>query len=175
MPVLYLIGSATPPVTQCEKGIKLAQDEGWTVCLVLTPSAATWRAADLDGLEKLTGYPVRSQYKMYGEPDVLPPADAMLAAPVGLNTLAKWALGIPDTLALGLLTEAIGKKLPLVALPYLNNAQADHPAFAGHIAVLEAAGVNVMLGDGGHTPHGPGQGNKDAFAWHNAISQLPTI
>lgn len=34
--------------------------------------------------------------------------------------LAQWALGISDTLALGLLIEGIGKGLPLVSLPCFN-------------------------------------------------------
>jgi hypothetical protein len=62
-----------------------------------------------------TGHPVRSEYKEPGEPDVLPPADAMIAAPVTCNSLAKWAAGISDTLPLGLLVEAVGKRMPVVA------------------------------------------------------------
>ena len=44
----------------------------------------------------------------------------MIVAPATFNTINKWAAGISDTLALGLLTEAIGKKIPVVALPFTN-------------------------------------------------------
>jgi Flavoprotein len=35
--------------------------------------------------------------------------DAIIVAPATFNTINKWAVGISDTLALGLLTEAIGR------------------------------------------------------------------
>ena len=172
MPVLYLIGCTAPPVKHSATAIKLAQAAGWDVCLILTPRAAGWLADDLGTLEELTGHPVRSEYKMHGQPDVLPPPDALLAAPVTLNTLSKWAAAMPDTLALGLLTEAIGKHLPTVALPYINAAQAAHPALTGHLAVLRGAGVQVLLGEDGHTPHPPGHGDASAFPWHKALEKL---
>jgi flavoprotein len=54
---------------------------------------------------------------------VLPPPDAIVVAPATFNTINKWAAGISDTLVLGLLTEAIGKRLPVVALPFVNAAR----------------------------------------------------
>jgi phosphopantothenoylcysteine synthetase/decarboxylase len=71
----------------------------------------------------------------------------MLVAPASSNTIAKWALGISDNLALGLITEAIGLRLPLAALAHLNPAQAAHPAFAGHLDTLRAASVTVLVGE----------------------------
>jgi flavoprotein len=47
-----------------------------------------------------------------------------VVAPAAFNTINKWAAGISDTLAHGLLTEAIGKGLPVVALPFINTAEA---------------------------------------------------
>lgn len=47
-----------------------------------------------------------------------------------------------------LVTEAIGLHLPLVALPYLNQAQAAHPALARSAEFLPANGVTILLGDG---------------------------
>jgi phosphopantothenoylcysteine synthetase/decarboxylase len=171
-PVLYLVGCTAPPIRHSARAVELAQKAGWDVCLVLTPRAAKWMEGEIPALEKLTGHPVRSDYKMPDEDDVLPAASAMLAAPATLNTLSKWAMGMPDTLALGLLTEAIGKRLPLVALPYINAAQAEHPALSGHIGVLERSGVKVLLGDGGHVPHQPGQGDASAFPWQVALECL---
>jgi Flavoprotein len=75
-------------------------------------------------LERLTGHPVRSDYKQPDEPDVLPPPQAIIVAPATCNTINKWAAGISDTLALGLIVEAIGMKLPQIAMPYTNWAGA---------------------------------------------------
>jgi hypothetical protein len=77
---------------------------------------------------------------------VLPPPDAIVVAPATFNTINKWAAGISDTLALGQLTEAIGKRLPVVALPFVNAAQAEHPAFQGSIERMRAAGMQLLYG-----------------------------
>lgn len=62
------------------------------------------------------GHPVRSDYRQPDDPDVLPSPDAIAVTPATFNKINKWAAGISDTLALGLLIEAIGKRLPVVAL-----------------------------------------------------------
>jgi hypothetical protein len=159
-------------VLQIETLIGLAQSAGWDACLILSPTAAVWRDADLPALAELTGHPVRSKYKMPWEQDVLPPADAMLVCPATSNTINKWALGISDTLALGLITEAIGKGLPLAALPYCNIRQTMHPAFDVSVAVLRAAGVTMLYGPGGFVPHEPGEGKRDEYPWQAGLDAL---
>lgn len=176
-PILYLIACATPPARRLPVPIRAAQHAGWDVCLILTPSAHRWAEEDTDegveALETLTGHPVRWQYKLPGQPDVLPPPDAILAAPLSFNTLNKWAAGISDTLALGLLTEAIGLQIPTVALPHWNNAQDKHPATAPSVKTLRDAGITVLLGEGGFVPHQPKHGNPDTYPWQAALDALP--
>ena len=169
MSVLYLVCCAAPPVLRAEELVVKAQARGWDVCVVCTPTAARWLGDGVAWLETLTGHPVRSQYKLPGEPDVLPPADAILATPVTSSTIAKWALGISDTLALGLITEAIGLRVPVAAVPHLNAAQAAHPAFAGHVETLRAAGVAVLLGPDGP---GAGRGRLRQATWDAALDEL---
>jgi hypothetical protein len=82
---------------------------------------------------------------MPGESDTLPAPQAVIVAPATVNTLNKWALGICDTLALGILVEGIGKKLPIVALPFTNYAQAAHPAFQQSIDKLRTWGAQVFV------------------------------
>lgn len=174
-PVLYLIGCATPPVLEIADPIKQSRARGWDVCLILTPTAATWLEADLDSLSTLTGHPVRAQYKLPAQPDVLPPPDAIIVAPASFNTINKWAAGTADTLALGLITEGIGKKLPLVALPHLNSAQAAHSAFGRSVEQLRGDGVRVILGDyDGHLPHVIGSGRKP-FPWGLALNAVENV
>ena len=170
--VLYVITCATPAARDVGRLVSLAQEEGWTVCVIATPLAL--RFVDQETLEGQTGHPVRSDYKQPGTPDVLPPADAMVVGGASFNTINKWALGISDTLALGLLTEAIGLRLPVVALPFLNAAQAAHPAFKRSVAELRAAGVTVLLGGDGYEPHRPGAGsaNLASYPWHLALQAL---
>jgi 3-oxoacyl-[acyl-carrier protein] reductase len=116
------------------------------VCVLTPPSAR--RFTDPAALERQTGHPVRSEYKNPGEPDVLPDPDAVIVAPATVNTINKWAAGICDTLALGILVEAIGKRLPIVALPSTNHAHAAHPAFTENLGKLRSWGVSVLFGLG---------------------------
>jgi hypothetical protein len=117
---------------------------------------------------------VRHHYKRPEEPDVLPPPDAIVVAPATFNTLNKWALGIADNLALGLLTEAIGKGLPVAAMPFFNAAQARHPALTGSVERLRACGVRVLLGPDGFEPQAPGSGGDLAatFPWQLALDSV---
>lgn len=173
--MLYLVGCATPAVLEIADPIRQAQERGWNVCLVLTPTAGLWLESELENLAALTGHPVRMRYKLPGQPDVLPSPDAILVAPASFNTINKWAAGAADTLALGLITEGIGKRLPLVALPHLNSAQATHSAFTRSVKQLRIDGVRVILGeDDGHVPHVIGSARKP-FPWTLGLDALDDV
>jgi phosphopantothenoylcysteine synthetase/decarboxylase len=152
--------------------VRTAQEEDWDVCVLATPSGR--RFLDLGELEQLTGYPVRSEYKEPGTPDVLPAPDAIIVAPATVNTINKWAAGICDTLALGLLVEAIGKRLPIVALPFTNRAHAAHPAFAENIERLRSWGVAVLIGPDIYPLHEPGTGSEylHLYPWAMTLDAL---
>jgi phosphopantothenoylcysteine synthetase/decarboxylase len=137
--------------------------------VVATPQAVKF--IDVRALERATGYPVRHEYKDPDEPDVLPPADAMIVCPATFNTMNKWALGISDTLALGLLTEAIGLGIPLVAAPALTDAQAAHPAFGRSLAELRAAGVSVLYGKRVYEPLPP-DAAPQPYDWNLPLKAL---
>jgi phosphopantothenoylcysteine synthetase/decarboxylase len=170
--VLYIITCAAPPACDVGKLVKLAQDAGWDVCVVATPQAVKF--LDVTTLEAMTGHQVRSEYKQPDEPDVLPPPKAMIVAPASFNTMNKWAAGISDTLALGLLTEAIGKRLPVAAVPFTNRAHAAHPAFERSIADLRSWGVRVLYGPDVYELHEPGTGSQyvSKFPWHLALEAV---
>ena len=139
--VLYVIACGGRPAG--EPTVEEAQANGWEVCVVATPSALKFM--DLDHLANLTGHVVRYDYKQPDEPDVLPPPDAIVVAPATFNTVNKWAAGISDTLALGILNEALGLGLPVIAVPFPNIALARHPAFRRSMADLEALGVRLLF------------------------------
>lgn len=166
---LYLFGSAAPPVLDIARVITDAQDQGWDVCLGLTPTAADWLADDHDHLEQLSGHPVRSRYKRPGDPDVWPPADAILLAPATFNTLNQWAAGLTSTFIVGVVAEAIGKGIPLITMPCVNAAYVQHPAFEPSVQRLRGAGVTVLYGEGGFQPNPPGTGNPATYPWHLAL------
>ena len=170
--VLYVIACAAPPAAAVGQLVALAQRGGWDVCVLTTPSAR--RFTDAAALERQTGHPVRSEYKNPGEPDLLPDPDAVIVAPATVNTINKWAAGICDTLALGILVEAIGKRLPIVALPSTNPAHAAHPAFTENVGKLRSWGVLVLFGQDTHPLAGPAASDSDlaSFPWAATLDAL---
>ncbi|MEI5099991.1 flavoprotein [Streptomyces sp. PmtG] len=167
---LYLFGSAAPPLFDVTEVIESARADGWDVCLGLTPTAARWIAESLDGLAALTGHPVRSDYKLPGEPDVWPKADVILFAPATFNSLNSWALGLTRNFVVGVAAEAIGKGIPTVTVPCVNIAYARHRQLDRSIAELRDQGVTVLYGEGGFVPNPPGSGKPDAYPWDAALA-----
>src|SRR5262249_25647845 len=153
---------ASPRARHASALIIQAQVRGWTVCVIPTPEALKF--IDRAALEQQTGFPVRSEYEQSGSADTLPQPVAMLVCPATFNTINKWVYGLADTLALALLTEAIGLGLPLVAAPALNSAQAAHPAFERSVAALQEMGVIVLYGPGVYEPGPPGTGGRP-YGW----------
>jgi hypothetical protein len=169
-PALYLIACAAGPTQFIDEGVRAAQADGWDVCLILTPSAATWWEPRMAELVALTGHPVRSRYKLPWETDALPKAAAMLMAPMSCTTLNKWAAGNADTVAIGIPSEAVHMGVPVVTMPYFNLAQGAQPAVARSKAVLREQGVVVLDGPDGYESHPPKQGNPQAFPWARAVA-----
>jgi hypothetical protein len=168
--VLYVIVCGAGPAAGVGQLIGLAQDRGWAVQVIATPSALAF--LDVPKLETQTGRPVRSQYRGPGEPKT-PPADAIIVAPATYNTINKWAHGTSDTYALGILAEAPSLGIPVVVLPFVNSALAGRAPFKESVTTLRSEGVQILLGPGGVQPHPPGTGGDQAtsFPWELALTR----
>ena len=126
--MLTVIVCGAGPASEIGQLVKLAQEHGWTVQVVATPAALGF--LDVPALEAQTGSPVRSQYRSPGEPRSRP-ADAIIVAPATYNTINKWAQGISDTYALGILAETTALGVPIVVLPFVNPPSPPaHPSAA---------------------------------------------
>ncbi len=168
-PVLYIVACGGYAAGHLPDFVSFAQSQGWDVCVIATPQGTKF--ADTRLLSELTGHPVRSQYKQPEDPDVLPPADAFVVAPATFNTINKWASGISDTLALGLLNEALGDGLPIIAAPWPNAGLIRHPAFQRSISDLRSWGVRIIL-----DPDNPARpGGLAAFPWDKLKAALPDL
>src|SRR5437016_6058095 len=142
-PILYLMVCAAPPAQQTQEVVPLLQEAGWDVCVIATPQASRWM--NIGTLAELSGHIVRTDYKLPGEADPLPKADAMLVMPATFNTINKWAQGIGDNLVTSLLCEALGRgSPPIVTVPCLKMDLVRHPAFSRSIALLRECGVHVL-------------------------------
>ena len=143
--VLYLITcaarSAQPMYIQ--DFVVLAQATSWDVYIIATPQAMKF--IDISSLEKLTGHSVRSEYRHPEEPESLPRANAIVVAPATFNTINKWAQGITDTLAVGLLCEYMGLGMPIVTVPCVpSDHLARHPVFSHSLSLLKECGVALL-------------------------------
>src|SRR5689334_141307 len=68
--VLYAIVTGAPPAATIGELVKLAQADGWDVCVVASPNGA--RFIDTEAVATQTGHPVRSEFKQPGTDDLLP-------------------------------------------------------------------------------------------------------
>ncbi|EFK98448.1 MULTISPECIES: flavoprotein [unclassified Streptomyces] len=170
MTTLYLLGSAALPVLDVAPVIEEAQGAGYDVCLGLTPAAARWLEPQLPELERLTGHPVRSEYKQPGAADAWPRADVALFVPATFNSINAWALGLTSSFVVGFAAEAIGKGIPLITMPCVNAAYAQHRALDRSVAELRAMGVRVLYGDGGFVPNPSGE--RHPYPWDLALGAV---
>ena len=168
--VLSVIVCGAGPAIAIGTLVKLACDRGWSVQVIATPAALEF--FDPAVIEAQTGHPVRSQYRKPGEPRSQT-ADAIIVAPATYNTINKWAHGISDTYALGILAETTSLPVPIVVLPFVNSALASRPPFQRSVQALRAEGVRILLGPGGIQPHPPRTGSDliDSYPWHLALDE----
>jgi hypothetical protein len=107
---LYVVAAAAPPVLQLEEFVTELHRRDWKTCVIATPTAASW--IDLGSLSVATGCLTRVHASLPGQQESLPRAEAVVAAPITFNSINKWAAGISDTVALGMLNEMLGVEVP---------------------------------------------------------------
>jgi phosphopantothenoylcysteine synthetase/decarboxylase len=169
--VLSIVVCGAGPAVEVATFVKLAIDRGWIVQVIATPAALEF--FDPAAIESLTGSPVRSRYSAPGSPRSRIP-DAIAVAPATYNTINKWALGISDTYALGVLAEQTGLGVPIVVLPFVNAALASRDPFQQSVKSLRAEGVSILLGPGAIEPHQPHTGGSliASYPWHLALDEV---
>ncbi|ANN21167.1 flavoprotein [Amycolatopsis orientalis] len=163
-----MVTSAAPPVLRLEELIPQLSADGWAVYVIATPTAASW--IDLDDLAAATGCVTRVQPRPpHQREKSLPRAEALLVAPLTFNSMNKWAAGISDTFALGVLNEMLGAEVPIVAAPCVKPALRRHPAYADSVARLTKAGVKLLDPD---TITTRAEDGLATFDWSYLISAL---
>jgi Flavoprotein len=172
--VLSVIVCGAGPASAIGTFIKQAQDRDWTVQVIATPAALDF--FDPAAIESQTGRPVRSQYRKPDEPRS-EKADMIIVAPATYNTINKWAQGISDTYALGILAETTALDVPIVVLPFVNSALAGRAPFRRSVEALRAEGVHILIGPGAIEPHLPHTGGTliDSWPWHLALDEAERL
>jgi len=150
---LYLVVSAASAPEGAPDLVRRLQADGWSVVCLSTPLGQ--RFHDPGELERLTGEPVRVEYRMPGTGKSLPPPDLVLACPLTFNSTNKFANGHADNFAIGLLCEMVGYAVPTVVVPSCKPQLASHPAFRRSLDTL-ASIPSVTLVHGTGAPGGTG-------------------
>jgi hypothetical protein len=173
--VLYIITCGGRPAGHLVPHVEQLRADGWDTCVIATPSARKFMC--MARLTEVSGHVVRFEYKQPDEQDVLPPPDAVIVAPATFNTINKWAAGISDTVALGLLNEAVGLGLPIIAVPFPNVALARHPTFRASIETLRSWGIRLVFDPERHPLPTPNMGPPaaDLFPWPTLMSELAQV
>jgi hypothetical protein len=175
-PVLGLIGSAAGGLEDIRpKLVEPMVDRGWQVAVTLTPTAATWfeESGELEKIAQVTGLPVRWKPRLPGEVSPHPAIDCYAVVPASSNTVAKMALGLADNQALTHVCEAVGLgSIPIVVFPRINAAHARQPAWGGHIAALQRAGVHLIMGADVWPLHEPRSAPGKEMPWDAIIDAI---
>lgn len=164
--VLYLVVSGAPAPEGIPALVAACQAAGWRAVVFSTPTGI--RFIDAAELERLTGEPVRSEYRMPGAGNPVPAADAVLACPLTFNSVNKFAHGHADNFAVGLLCEMAGYGIPVVVVPHCKPQLASHPAFGASLETLRGMGVRVLF-----DPDAPYE--RRLPPWSEVIDALPVL
>jgi phosphopantothenoylcysteine synthetase/decarboxylase len=164
-PGVHLVISGAPAPEGLPSLVTLIQESGWRVVVFSTPTGT--RFADLGELERLTGQPVRWEYRLPGTGERTPPADAVLACPLTFNSVNKFAPGHADNFAVGLLCELLGYGVPVVVVPHCKPQLATHSAFPASITALRGMGAEVLF-----DPDAPYE--RRLPPWQDVVAALPT-
>lgn len=138
---LTLVVCGAPLTTRTADVAGLLADIGWTVTVVGSPASRSW--LDGDAVKAAIGRPVLFEQR---EADQArgPRPSAVVACPLTLNSGSKAATGIMDTYATGVLCDALASRTPLTAVIMVSDRLWSHPAWAGHLGTLTAAGVRFV-------------------------------
>lgn len=174
---LFVICAAPP----ARRAVDIAQalvDDGWTVIPVATPSAADgW--VDREGIQQVTGVPLSWTFERTSSIADPRTADSVLVCPATFNTVNKLAAGIADNYPLALLAEALGRRLPTVMVPFVNESLWNHPQFEVSLGTLAAAAVRLLGPDGTDgarpTPHGSGDRLSSALPMDRVVGALSEL
>ncbi|GGP40323.1 flavoprotein [Streptomyces abikoensis] len=160
-PVVHLIGCGTRPTREIPEFAATLRTTGWDPYLI--PSPVGLRFLDLAEAEARSGRSVRWDFDP-DDPVGLPRAELVVVAPASFNTITKLGAGIADTLALAVISEAVGGGMPVLVVPWMNADLAAHPAYVQALASLRAWGVHILPAD-----------QSEPFPWTTLREQMDWI
>lgn len=146
-----LVVTATPLARDTRRTYDALRAANWRVTVCPTAAAVDW-IVDTPEADLLTGR-IRPS--------------AVICSPATFNTLNKWAAGINDSPALGVLNDALGLGTPVLAVPMVAERLCRHPVWPTTLAFLASAGVAIIdpvNGELTSRPHGVRSGTGDNIA-----------
>lgn len=121
---------------------------GWDLSISVSEAGAEW--VDPDKLTAVVEHAVSTRRRHATEERRAPRPDRVVAFPLTFNTANKIAAGIMDNHVTGTLCDALGAGAPVLATLMVNERLWGHPAWAGTLDQLGAAGVRFLNPRSGH-------------------------
>lgn len=121
---------------------------GWSVSTVYSAAAAHWAdghhtdAHHADGTDTDATDTTTFRQDTPTPPRLRP--GIVVACPLTFNSANKIVAGIMDTPATGVLCDALGAGVPVVAIPMANTRLWSHPAWADTLTTLRRWGVRLL-------------------------------
>jgi hypothetical protein len=112
---------------------------GWSVSTVYSTAATLWAYSNpAGGNDTDTSQQQDTPTAQRVRPDVV------VACPLTFNTANKIVTGVMDTPATGVLCDALGAGVPIVAVPMANTRLWGHPTWAATLTTLHEWGVTLL-------------------------------
>jgi phosphopantothenoylcysteine synthetase/decarboxylase len=153
MPVSHQVGlvvCGAPLAARASEVATALMDEGRSVSIVATPAALAW--IDTETVAQVVGHAPLVDNRTPDEPKRRSEPDALVICPLTFNSLNKIVAGIADTYAHGVMCAALGQRVPVIAVPMVNEILWGHPAWSANLEAITNWGVkllDVRTGDAG--------------------------
>lgn len=131
---LTLVVCGAPLAARAGDMVDALKGAGWSLSIVATDAASQWWSAP--------------------PPDGRLRPEQVVAFPLTFNTANKVVAGVMDTPACGVLCDAFGARVPITAVPMVNDRLWNHPIWPSTLRALVDAGVRLVDAGSG-TPDAP--------------------
>jgi len=144
-PLCLLVLCGAPLTSRAPSTAKALQDAGLRVKVAATAAAAQWVdeavLQEVVGHRCFTSYPDEARAEDAGVAGL---PDAVVVVPMTFNTVNKLATGIADGYIPTQLCMALGRGVPVVAVPMFSQILARHPVLATNTGLLRSVGVEFV-------------------------------
>ncbi|MFE7203873.1 flavoprotein [Pseudonocardia alni] len=145
---LGFVVCGAPLAARAPDVVRALTDQGWELSIGVSKAGAEW--IDPDKLSSVAEHEIATRRRHATEQRRTPRPDRIVAFPLTFNTANKIAAGIMDNHVTGTLCDALATNAPVLVTLMVSDRLWGHPAWAGTLDLLTAAGVRFLDPRVGH-------------------------